>query len=685
MEEDKTSKKRLEEELEQAHRKIALLEEAAIEHERLQKAFREFEEIYRMHFSHAKDVIYFYDDQFRIQGISPNIEKVLGYKPEELIGRPFQELGLLHPDDLDRAARDAINILSGEPLIYSTYRFFTKDGTTIYGEASGVPFYRDGRISGVISVAREITERMKSEEALRVSEEKYRLVVENSREAIFLVQDGKIRFANRKTSELSGYSLEKFNSSPVSAFVHPEDMNMVWENHCGRIFSGKLPGAHCFRVFDPEGNIRWAEANSVSVVWEGRPATLAFLLDVTEQKRVEEEKERLENDLIQAHKMDALGRFAGGIAHDLNNLLYPIIIDSEVLLEEMEPGTRMHETMKQVLTAAYRQRDLVRHILSFSRQKEQKFIPVKMPDLVRETLNFVRAMLPSTIEIRHRFDALSDTILGDPTQIQQIVMNLVRNAADSLESRRGTVEIILDNTYLEPTSPRLELKAGNYLTLAVKDTGCGMSTDVMDRIFEPFFTTKEIGRGTGVGLSVVLGSLKSHSGTITVESEPGKGSVFTVFLPVCHERDLAEEPCAEDDIPLEGKGTILLVDDEELILSSVQRVLEEAGFCITAVKDAMEALDVFSRNPHEFVLVITDLTMPGMTGTDLAKKLLAMRSDIPVILSTGYYDIIDEQEMKAMGIQEMILKPSNTVELKRAVHRVLKICCPNRDSSTLYY
>lgn len=548
MMEDKSSGKTLMKELEDARRRIASLEESLLEHQKMLKALQEIEEVYRYHFSYTRDVLYFYDDQFRIQSVSPNVENILGYKPEELIGRCFQDLSLLDNADLGKAVDNALTVLSGKTVMFSTYTFIAKNGTRLFGEVSGIPLMHDGRVAGVISVARDITDRIKAEE----------------------------------------------------------------------------------------------------------------------------EKKRLENDLVQAHKMDALGRFAGGIAHDLNNILYPIIIDSEWLLGEMEPGTPVHEVMEQVLTAAYRQRDLVRQILFFSRQNGQKTVAIKISDLVKETISFVRSMLPSTIEIRQHIDAGADTILGDPTQIQQVVMNLMKNAADSILSQRGAIDVTLEKAYLDPASRHSEMKAGPYVRFAVKDAGCGMAPDIMDRIFEPFFTTKAEGKGCGMGLSVVHGVLKSHGGTITAESEPGKGSLFTVFLPVYDGRSPKEEPSGEKHPPMKGMGRILVIDDEEIILSSIRRTLENSGYHVIALKDAMEALEVFAKNPDGFDLVITDLTMPGMTGIELSKKLLSLRSDLPVILSTGYSDAIDEREMKSLGIREMIVKPSNIVELKTAVRRVLE-------------
>ncbi|HQJ08770.1 MAG TPA: PAS domain S-box protein [Deltaproteobacteria bacterium] len=672
MKDDKKSKECLERELEEAQRKISALEESILEQKKLLSALQEIQEIYRFHFSYTRDVLYFYDNQFRIRSISPNVENILGYKPEELVGRSFQDLNLLDDGDLSKAVDNALTVLSGKTIMFSTYRFIAKDGTRLFGEVSGVPLIRDGRVSGVISVARDITDRMKAREELRTSEERYRLVVENSHEAIFVVQDGMIRFANQETEKQSGYSKKELISMPISELVHPEDLKMVLENHQKRISGEEVPDVHSYRVIDAKGAVHWVETNVVLISWEGRPATLNFLLDVTDKKKMEEEKRRLENDLIQAYKMDALGRFAGGIAHDLNNILYPTIINSEWIIEEMEHGTRMHEVMKQVLRAAYRQRDLVRQILSFSRKTELKAVPVKLVHLIDETISFIRSTLPSTIEILKHIDASSDTVLGDPAQIQQIVMNLMRNAADSLDSERGTIEITLERAYLEPAKHTSEIKAGPYLKIAVKDTGCGMTPDIMDQIFEPYFTTKAAGKGYGMGLSVVHGILKSHGGSIAVESEPGKGSLFTVFLPAYDGGSVTRESDRESHTFLGESGKILLIDDEEMILSSVQRALEASGYTVTAQKDALKAFDAFSRSPDEFDLVITDLTMPGMTGIDLVKKLLAIRPDTPVILSTGFSEAIDEHELKDLGIREMIMKPLNTVELKTAVRRALE-------------
>ncbi len=373
---------------------------------------------------------------------------------------------------------------------------------------------------------------------------------------------------------------------------------------------------------------------------------------------------------MQTQRLEAIGRFAGGIAHDLNNILYPIVVNTEILLGESQADTDQHQMLQEVIEAAYRQRDLVKQILSFSRRSEQKLMPVKVTPLLQEALKFARSSLPSTIEIKQHIDVHLDVVMGDPTQIHQIIMNLIRNAADALESLQGTIEVGLSEVHLASSQ---ETKEGEYLELTVRDTGCGMSEEVREQIFEPFFTTKEVGKGTGMGLPFAHGILKSLGGTISVESEPGKGSKFTVHIPLFEEKSGEQSRQSRRDVSKEGMGRILLVDDEGMILSSLQRVLQHLGYHVSAVKNGMEALDLFRKHPEEFQLVITDLTMPKMTGVELARSLLNIRPDIPIILSTGFSDVINENETKSLGIKELLHKPSSTGELKAVVRRAIEM------------
>lgn len=394
--------------------------------------------------------------------------------------------------------------------------------------------------------------------------------------------------------------------------------------------------------------------------------------EISERMRAEEEKASLENQLIQTQKMEALGRFAGGIAHDLNNMLYPIILNLQMLAREVPFGDSRDQTIRLVLNAAYRQRDLLRQILSFSRRSEQKLEPVSVSGLIQETVNFLRSSLPSTIEVVLTNDARNDTILGNPTQIQQIVMNLCRNAADAIEPHTGTIEVALSNADLPDGLAPREIQAGEYLQLTVSDNGIGMSPEVMGHIFEPFYTTKDVGKGSGMGLSVIHGIVKAHGGAVRVESEPGKGSMFTVYLPTTREKSRELPSRTPDTSKGLERGMILLVDDEEIILSSVSKVLKILGYEVTPAGSGAEALRLFSANPDAFDLVITDQTMPQMTGVELAARITGIRPGAPVILCSGFSDTVSEKKLAESGICALLPKPADMQELKSAIEKALK-------------
>lgn len=393
--------------------------------------------------------------------------------------------------------------------------------------------------------------------------------------------------------------------------------------------------------------------------------------EVIERRRAQEEKTSLESQLIQTQKMEALGRFAGGIAHDLNNMLYPIILNLQMLAEESSSNASRDQTIHLILSAAYRQRDLLKQILSFSRRGELLLKPTEISELIRETITFIRSSLPSTIDIKLRIDARNDTILGNATQIQQIVMNLCRNAADAIEPQTGVIEVSLENADLPQDLAPPEVPAGEYLMLTVKDTGSGMTPEIMDHIFEPFYTTKEVDKGSGMGLSVIHGIVKGHGGAVTVESESGKGSRFAVYLPVTtkklqQRRDDAVSPRHQGE-----KKRILLVDDERIILSSVSKVLKILGYEVVAGSSGAEALELFCASPDAFSLVITDHTMPRMTGIELAAQLTKIRPGIPVILCTGFSDTVDREDLGNIGITELLAKPADMQELQEAIERAL--------------
>ena len=396
---------------------------------------------------------------------------------------------------------------------------------------------------------------------------------------------------------------------------------------------------------------------------DGSVSKMIIFRDTTELKS-------LETQLQQAQKMEAIGTLAGGIAHDFNNILSSVLGYTELALEDTEEGTRLRENLQSVLSAGERARDLVKQILTFSRQGGKTFSPIPMKFITKEALKLLRATLPSTIEIHQ--DIQSDSlVLGDPTQIHQIFLNLCVNADHAMREKGGILEVTLVDMELDSrfTAQHPELKPGPHLRLRVKDTGRGIPPHLLDRIFDPFFTTKDKGEGTGLGLSVVYGIVKAHGGAITVQSELGKGTLFNVFLPVI-EKPLEKETSVEKSFPT-GNEKILFIDDEIPMVDLGKQMLESLGYDVTTRTSSIEALELFKARPDRFDLLMTDMTMPKLTGSELALKISEIRTDIPVILCTGFSHKITEEKAREMGIKAFLLKPILKGMLAETVRKVL--------------
>ncbi len=511
---------------------------------------------------------------------------------------------------------------------------------------------------------REINDRKRAEKALRESEEKYRGVVDNANDAVFIVQDEVIKFPNRKTEELTGYASEELPAISFLRLIHPKDRHMVLEGHRRKLKGEVVPNTYSSRIINKEGKMLWAQLNTVSVTWEGRPATLIFLRDITQQKQ-------LEAQLRQAHKMEAIGTLAGGIAHDFNNILAAILGYAELTCSEIPERTRARDNLHQVLKATYRARDLVKQILAFSRPAKQERKPIRLGPIVKESLKLLRASIPTTIDIRQSVSCQSDSVLADPTQINQVLINLCTNAAHAMEKKGGTLEVSLEAVDLheDAVSRYQDLMPGNYVRLTVSDTGHGIEPKLMDRIFDPYFTTKGVGEGTGMGLAVVHGIVKDHGGTIAADSKPGKGATFDILLPNI-ESAVKPEPESSEAIP-KGNERILFVDDEQSLASLGKQMLESLGYEVVAKTSSLEALEVFRAQPDRFDLVVTDMTMPNMTGEKLAREFMKISPDIPVILCTGFSVRVTEQKAEAMGVAAILMKPILERDIAKTIRRVL--------------
>jgi PAS domain S-box-containing protein len=512
----------------------------------------------------------------------------------------------------------------------------------------------------------ELEERQRAEEALRQSEAHYRALVEGSLQGISIVKrDGTRVFANSALTHMLGYARpEELVGRSIWEHTAPHELSRFRAAFEAHLRGEAAPTHHEYQAVKKDGTLIWVERLASPMTLNGEPVILVAYLDITERKR-------LETQLRQAQKMQAIGTLAGGIAHDFNNILTAILGYTELAMQERKQDRVLGHYLQRVLTAGNRAKDLVQQILAFSRQTEVKRTPIQLHLLIREVLGLLRAALPSTIAIRPVIDSHAGSVLADPTQIHQVVLNLCTNAAHAMRETGGVIEILLEAVEVttDRTTVAADLEPGPYVRLTVRDTGHGMAPEVMERIFEPFFTTKNMGEGTGMGLAVVHGIVTSHGGAITVESTPGQGATFAVYLPRLGDPTTSAVH-TEEPLP-GGSERILFVDDEEALAHLWQTVLEHLGYNVVVCTNSLEALNVFRAAPQSFDLVITDYTMPTMTGEGLAQELRCVRPDIPIILYTGFSDTMTAERAQALEIDALVLKPLRVRDFNLAIRQVL--------------
>ena len=389
--------------------------------------------------------------------------------------------------------------------------------------------------------------------------------------------------------------------------------------------------------------------------------------DISDRKHIEEE-------LRQAQKMDSIGTLTGGIAHDFNNILNIIIGNTELALEDIPESSPVHDNLEEIMTAGLRATNIIMQLLNFSRKGEQKLQPIKIAFVIKDALKFLRSTIPTTIDIHQDIFVTNETILADPTQINQIMMNLCINASQAMEQTGGELAITVEKVFLDDDSIKdypgyPDLKPGNHIKVRVNDTGPGIDTKIMPRIFDPYFTTKDVAKGSGMGLAVVHDIIKSHGAAIRVDSSPGKGTKFSMLFPLVMQGAIIDAKTSPEII--KGSETILFIDDEISILKMAKKMFERLGYKVQTAATSQEALEKFKLNPDHFDLVITDMTMPHMTGVKLSEKIKAIRPDIPIIICTGHSTLIDEEKAKALGFAAYIMKPINIQKTAKTIRKVL--------------
>ena len=525
-------------------------------------------------------------------------------------------------------------------------------------------------ISFGLDMIAENERRRNTEKALAESEARFRSYVENSPVAVFVSDcEGCLVDFNPAAMQLLGYDSTTLAGMKIMDLHPVEDGEQILLDFSRLLQSGRVEAE--YRLKKRDGSPVWCSLQAVMLTGN---RTLAYIQEITERKRSEDERALVEAQLRQAQKMEALGTLAGGIAHDFNNILGIISGYSEMALSDAADPNLVREDIAEVLKGAERAKSLVLQILAFSHSSEQEKRPLQVGLIVREALKMLRATLPSTIEVK-QFIASKAVVMADPTQVHQVLMNLCTNSAHAMGSATGVLEVGLADVRLEPGAipARSLLNPGPYVKLTVKDTGCGIEPSLLGRIFDPFFTTKETGVGTGLGLSVVHGIVQSHGGDITVESAPGKGAAFHVYFPAI--KAVEESPALSEILLPRGNESILVVDDEPMLAKVVKQMLEHLGYRVEIQTSGPDALDLFRRRLADkpFDLVITDMTMPHLTGADLAQALQATRPGFPVILCTGFSDRAEGGAAKIPGIKGVLMKPIILKDLARLVREVLDL------------
>ena len=571
-----------------------------------------------------------------IFGVSPETEPIRSYMADE---------------------RQAQNLLKGEyihreePVVYPDAKsrtFLTKK----------YPIYEGDTLIGTGNISRDITEYKQIEKALKESEEKYRSMMESMDEGTYICSsDFHIEYMNPAM-------IKKIGRDATGEICHQALHGL--DEQCPWCEQEKVMRGETIKTELVKSKVDEVYFISHSPIFHtnGTVSKLSVYRDITEMKK-------LETRIQHAQRMESIGNLAGGIAHDFNNILAPIIGISEMLIEDFPPESPESKNAWQIFKAGERGSDLVKQILAFSRQSEHKMIPTRLQHILKEALNLCRSTIPAYIDITQDIQNECDMILGDPSQIHQVVMNIITNAFHAIEGSGGTISVRLSQRMLQgEKAEEVDLNSGTYAVIHISDTGHGMPEEIIGKIFDPYFTTKEQGKGTGLGLAVVYGIVKEHKGSIKVKSEIGKGTTFEVYLPLMEEINSSESNKESEEIK-GGNERILLVDDEEAIVELELRMLERLGYQVTSRTSSIEALELFRAKPDSFDLVISDMAMPNIPGDQLATELRAIRSDIPVIICTGFSERIREENMQKMGITGLLMKPILKSDLAKIVRKVL--------------
>ncbi len=594
--------------------------------------------------------------------INEGFTQIMGYSRKETIGKSSIDLNIWkNKKDRERLVEG----LQKNGIVKNLEaEFVSKSGDIKIGLMSARILSIDNEKT-ILSMTRDITDKKTIEQKLRESEEQYReYFEENPAGSYITTPEGQLLACNQEYLKIFGFKNKQdaFETPIPQLFMKPDErikfINKISRNH---------------DIINEEATLRRVDGQSVAVVENasglfdenGKLKHIrGFLLDISEQRR-------LEIQIQQAQKMESIGSLAGGIAHDFNNILFPIIGMSELLLEDLPKGSLERDNAHEINKAGLRAKDLVSQILSFSRQSESEMIPVRVQNVLKEVLKLCRSSIPTNIDIEHDIQNDCGSILANATQIHQIGMNLITNAYHAIQDKNGKICITLKEIKIDRHNLiDVSLKAGRYLELTVADNGIGIPDNIKNKIFEPYFTTKETGKGTGLGLAVVYGIIKGHGGDIQVDSKVGEGTNFKIYLPLLK---ISEDKDSNNlHVEMEtGNEHILLVDDEPSIAKLEQQMIERLGYKVSVRTSSVEALEAFKTNSDQFDMVLSDMSMPNMTGDQLAGEIKKIKPDIPVIICTGFSERINRDNAEAIGVNAFLMKPIVKTDMAKTIRRVL--------------
>ena len=579
-----------------------------------------------------------------LERVNARVCEMVGYEPAELIG---QSSRILYPTDEDfryvgdekyRQIREC-----GTGTVETRWR--CKDGTIIDVLLSSTPLELGNLDAGVTFSALDITARNRAAEALEETLARYRDLVELGPDAIVILQGGGYRFINSSFTNMFGYTQDDVDAGlAFMALVQEKDHGGVTDRYRRRLAGEDVPATYLLDLVAKDGHIVPCETSATRIMFEGKPADLVLMRDVTERVEQEAARRRWEAQMLQAQKLESLGVLAGGIAHDFNNLLVAMLGNSSLALADLEPQSRAAECIRDVEAAAVRAAELVRQLLAYAGKGPFTVEKVHLRSIVEEMTHLLETSISKKATLRLVYDAGVPPVLADATQLRQVAMNLITNASEALGNESGTITVEVrcetcEEGCSEGVSGNHALPAGTCACLEVSDTGCGMDEATRARIFDPFFTTKFAGRG--LGLAAALGIVRRHGGVIRVKSTPGEGTRVEVLFPTSAETESQSETDSRPPTSFRGTGTVLVVDDEPSVRTLSERALRQLGFEVALASNGREAIEVFRADPRRFAAVLLDFSMPEMGGDETLAKLREHRSDVPVLLSSGY----GEQEL----------------------------------------